>query len=377
MNNEEFANSSEENKIYRRLQEHLDKMPIGFPAVKSGADIRLLKHIFTPEEAEIAMLLRFGWERDLEPLEIIFERAKYMGISLEELEKKLDLMVQKGSIMCKRENGKKYYGNALLMVGIFEFQVNKLKEDFVKDFHEYFEEGWLPEAFRVKGAQLRVIPVEKSIEYEPKVANYDDMIKLVEKADEPVMVTNCICKQLQDMLGNPCKVTDRREVCMAFGIFAQLYIDTKRGRKISKKEAIEILRKNQEDGLVLQPDNAQKLNFLCSCCSCCCESLSKYLYLPNPAAVTITNYYAEVDSDLCTSCETCIYVCPMNAIKIRNDVAFVKRKRCIGCGNCVSKCPSGAVQLHKKEREFVPYPTMDDFFDRVMQRKEILNKEGL
>jgi electron transport complex protein RnfB len=376
MDNQEFTSSPEEYNIYRRLQDHLDKMPIGFPAVKSGADIRLLKHIFTPEEAEIAMLLRFGWERDLEPLEIIFERAKYMDISLEELEKKLDLMVQKGSIMCKRENGKKYYGNALLMVGIFEFQVNKLKEDFVKDFHEYFEEGWLPEAFRVKGAQLRVIPVEKSIEYEPKVANYDDMIKLVEKADEPVMVTNCICKQLQDMLENPCKVTDRREVCMAFGTFAQLYIDTKRGRKISKKEAIEILRKNQEDGLVLQPDNAQKLNFLCSCCSCCCESLSKYLYLPNPAAVTITNYYAEVDSDLCTSCETCIQVCPMNAIKIRNDAAFVKRKRCIGCGNCVSKCPSGAIQLHKKEREFVPYPTMDDFFDRVKQRKEILNKEG-
>jgi electron transport complex protein RnfB len=377
MDQEEFIRSSEEYNIYRKLQEHLDKMPIGFPAVKSGADIRLLKHLFTPEEAEIATFLRFGWERDLESLEVIFERVKNKGISLEDLEKTLDVMVQKGSIMVKRENGKKYYGNALLMVGMFEFQVNNLKENFVKDFHDYFEEGWLPEAFRVKGAQIRVIPVEKAIEYEHFVANYDDMIKLVEEAEEPVMVANCICKQLQDMLGNPCKVTNRREVCMAFGVFAQLFIDTRRGRKITKKEAIEILRKNQEDGLVLQPDNAQKLNFLCSCCSCCCESLSKYLYLPNPAAVTITNYYAEVDSDLCVSCETCIQVCPMNAIKIRDDVAFVKRKRCIGCGNCVSKCPSGAIILHKKEREFIPHPTMDDFFDKVMQRKEKLKEKGL
>jgi electron transport complex protein RnfB len=377
MDKEELTNSSEEYDIYRRLQEHLDKMPIGFPAVKSGADIRLLKHLFTPEEAKIAMFLRFGWERDLEPLDIIFERAKNTGISFKDLEKILDRMVQKGSIMFKKENEKKYYGNALLMVGMFEFQINKLTRSFIKDFHDYFEKGWLPESFRVKGAQLRVVPVEKSIEHEPIISSYDDIINLVKEAEEPVMVANCICKQLQDILENPCKVTDRREVCMAFGIPAKLFIDTERGRKISKEEAIEILRKNQEDGLVLQPDNSQKLSFVCSCCSCCCESLSKYLYLPNPAAITISNYYAEVDSDLCTSCETCVQVCPMNAIKIKSEGAFVKRKRCIGCGNCVSKCPSEAIQLYKKEREFVPYPTMDDFFDRVMQRKKSLKEKGL
>ena len=60
MDNQEFTSSPEEYNIYRRLQDHLDKMPIGFPAVKSGADIRLLKHIFTPEEAEIAMLLKLS-----------------------------------------------------------------------------------------------------------------------------------------------------------------------------------------------------------------------------------------------------------------------------------------------------------------------------
>ena len=42
-------------EIYRQLQEHLDKMPIGFPKAKSGSDIRLLKHLFTPEEAKIAI----------------------------------------------------------------------------------------------------------------------------------------------------------------------------------------------------------------------------------------------------------------------------------------------------------------------------------
>ena len=153
------ANQLDDYDIYRRLQQHLDKMPIGFPSVKSGADIRILKHLFTPEEAKIAMLLRFGWERDLEPLDVIYKRSKNTGLSLGELEKILDRMVSKGSTMFKREGEKKFYGNALLAVGMFEFQVNKLTKEFIKDFHDYFDEGWLPEAIRVKGAQLRVVPV--------------------------------------------------------------------------------------------------------------------------------------------------------------------------------------------------------------------------
>jgi electron transport complex protein RnfB len=369
--------SSNEKDIYRKLQQHLDKMPIGFPAVKSGADIRLLKHIFTPEEAKIAMFLKFGWFGDLEPLQSIYERAKKTGISIHYLVKILDRMVAKGSIMFKKENSKKFYGNALLMVGMFEFQVNRLNKEFIKDFHDYFLEGWLAEAFKVKGAQLRTIPVEKSIEFEPNVSTYDDVVKLLDTAEEPYMVTNCICKQLKDIIEDPCKVTDRREICLGFGKSAQLYIEQGWGRSITKEEALEILRKNQEEGLILQPDNSQKLSFLCSCCSCCCESLSQIVSLPKPARVTISNYFAEVDPDLCTGCETCVEICQMKAITIKNDISYIERERCIGCGNCVAKCPSEAIQLHKRERQFMPYPTMEDFFDSVMQRKMKLKEKVL
>ena len=46
---------TEDSDIYRRLQQHLDQMPVGFPRAESGADIRVLKHLFTPEEAKIAI----------------------------------------------------------------------------------------------------------------------------------------------------------------------------------------------------------------------------------------------------------------------------------------------------------------------------------
>lgn len=176
LNNENIA-------LYRKLQEHLDKMPLGFPSTKSGSDIKLLKRLFAPQEAKIAMFLKFGWERDLEPLNTIYERAKESVISKEELEQILDKMVQKGLLMFKRDVEKKYYGNALLMIGMSEFQVNKLTKEFIEDFHDYFGNKWLAEAIKVKGAQLRVIPVEQSIESEHNISNYDDVIKLLDTTD--------------------------------------------------------------------------------------------------------------------------------------------------------------------------------------------------
>ena len=40
-------------EVYEKLQQHLDKMPIGFPSSQSGSGLRLLKHLFTPEEAAV------------------------------------------------------------------------------------------------------------------------------------------------------------------------------------------------------------------------------------------------------------------------------------------------------------------------------------
>jgi electron transport complex protein RnfB len=363
------TSNTDDTEIYSKLQAHLDKMPIGFPTTKSGSDIRILRKLFTPLEAEVATFLRFGWERDLETLDTIYDRNVDNKFSKEELGKILDEMGQKGLIMTKRDGDQNYYGNALLMVGIFEFQVNRLDKDFIEDFHDYFDEGWLPETLKLKGAQLRTIPIEKSIELEQNVSDFDKIQELLKTTDGPYMVANCICKQLKDIEEHPCKVTNRREICLGFGHAAKLYIDQGWGREISKEKVISILKQNQEEGLVLQADNSQKLTFLCSCCSCCCEGLSRFLKIPNPGKMMISNFFAEVDADYCTGCEMCIEICPMEAIKLVDNIAIIKQKRCIGCGNCVAKCPSEAISLKKKERQFVPFPTMDDLFDKIMQRK--------
>ena len=67
----------------------------------------------------------------------------------------------------------------------------------------------------------------------------------------------------------------------------------------------------------------------------------------------------------------------MEAITLIDDISSIKRKRCIGCGNCVTKCPSEAIKLYKRERQFVPYPTMDDLYDKIMERKVKLKEKAL
>ena len=72
-------------QIYVKLQKHLDNQAVGFPATRSGVEIKILKHIFTPKEAEIACCLSYKFE----PLETIFDRAGNLVGCPEELEQRL------------------------------------------------------------------------------------------------------------------------------------------------------------------------------------------------------------------------------------------------------------------------------------------------
>ncbi len=78
---------------YRKLQQHLDKQPVSFPATSSGAEIRILQHIFTPEQAGIATCLTHRPE----PLAIVYARAKDQVPSLQHLETQLASMLKKGA----------------------------------------------------------------------------------------------------------------------------------------------------------------------------------------------------------------------------------------------------------------------------------------
>ncbi|MGQ9722356.1 MAG: ATP-binding protein [Candidatus Jordarchaeum sp.] len=354
-----------EDKVYSELQKHLDKMPIGYPATQSGVELRVLKFIFTPEQAKIATKL--NWE--YEPLETIYNRFDKSEISVEELKEKLDDMAKKGCIHYKIVEGERHYANAFIAIGMYEYQLKRLTKEFQEDFEQYISEAFALEFLRTGVNQLRIIPIEQSLTAKSYVSTYDDLRKIIEKEDGPFCVSECICRKAAEMKGQPCSVTSESETCMALGPLGQLYIDNRWGRQVSKKEALEILRKNEEAGLVHQPSNAQRPEFICSCCGCCCLLLSRLKQFPNPAELIHTNYQAQIDPELCTGCETCVERCQMNALTIVENVSTVNLIRCIGCGNCVPTCPSEAIRLRKKEEEIIPPKTVEELYKKIKSIK--------
>src|SRR5271157_393915 len=313
-----MATESEETNIYRKLQQHLDSFPIGYPATESGVELRILQHLFTPEEAEIAIFLDFKPE----PLKRIFKKvSKAKDIGIEDLETMLDGMVTKGCLNAGKnpETGEKFYADAFLAVGMFEYQLNRLTKEFMEEAFIYeFKKSGVP--------QLRTIPIEQAIEHENFVASYDDVRHIIETR-KPISVAECICRKGKKLLGEGCDKPT--ETCFQFGTAAYTYIAQGLGREIDKEEALSILAKAQQAGLVLQPGNAQKAGWICCCCGCCCGVLTAAKRLPNPSEVFATNHISTVDIDACIGCGTCVERCPMNALSLSDDnKSVVNQDRC-------------------------------------------------
>ena len=53
------------------MREHLDRLPGGFPSTETGVELRILRRLFNPEEAELAQNLTMK----LEPAGVIAERS--------------------------------------------------------------------------------------------------------------------------------------------------------------------------------------------------------------------------------------------------------------------------------------------------------------
>ncbi|NVM01338.1 MAG: 4Fe-4S binding protein [Candidatus Helarchaeota archaeon] len=358
---------SENEDIYRKLQQHLDTGPIGFPRAKSGSDIRLLKAFFNPKQAEFATKLSFFPS----PLKSIYRRTKKEGMSLEETKDMLDDLVENGLILHADipDTGERIYLNAPLAVGFYEFNVNRLTKERAEAFDEYLNEEFIDE-YNLSGIpQLRTIPLNAALTSDNIVMTYDDVKQLIETHKGPYSVQDCICTQEKEILGTPCKhsFTDR---CLSNN---QWMIDRGDAREISKEEVFKILKKAEEDCLVIQPWNFQEPGLLCICCGCCCGILSNIKKLDKPSQYFATNYYSEVDGDLCSGCGTCADRCPMDAITIE-DVSIVDRDRCIGCGVCVPTCPSDAIHLRNKEDVLEPPKNLIDMWRKIGAKKAELSK---
>ena len=356
-------------QVYRDLRKHIDMQTLGYPTTKSGVELKLLKQLFKPEEARLAMHLTYKPRS----LEHIYETTKKTGMSLQDTEETLDTMMKNGVIGHIKREGTRYFYIIPLVMGMFEGQLNKLTPEFLKDFDEYSTGNAFGLAFiGTEVPQMRTIPVRESIPIDYQVTTYNHMTDIINNTDGPIVIQECICRKRTSILGNPCQQTTRLETCMAFGNEAKNLVIRGVGREISKEEALEISRQNEAEGLVLQPSNTQQVEFVCACCGCCCGMLSVLKMLPKPVDFWATNHYTKIDSEKCTGCGLCVAKCQVNAVSIDESfkVSKINLDRCIGCGNCIASCPLEARSLVKKEKETIPPVDSENLYDTIMTNKK-------
>ena len=119
---------------------------------------------------------------------------------------------------------------------------------------------------------VRIVPVEEEIEDVPidKVMPHEEVSKIVDKYED-IALAHCYCRHSQDLLDNPCKVTDERLNCFLLGKSAQFAIEHKFGNRVSKKEAKDIIKKASDEGLVhkafhIHLNTELDEEAICNCC---------------------------------------------------------------------------------------------------------------
>ena len=347
-------------ELYARLREYMDNLPGGYPATDTGVEIRILKKLFTPEDAELTLQLK----NEAEEVPAIADR---IGMDPATAGEKLEDMAKRGLIFRLREKDNILYRPISFVVGIYEFQLNRLDLDFVKMWEEYVPYLGMTLA-PLENKQLRIAPVDSAVEDLRAVETYNRVRDLV-KEQELVAMMPCICRRKEGMLGNPC---DRPEdLCFSFGQFGQYVLDNEMGKRISTEEALKLLDLAEESALVLSPSNTQELAFVCCCCGCCCGQLKRLKMLPNPADFCQSYYLARIDPDSCTACGDCMDRCQVDAIKEGATVMEVEPARCIGCGLCVPTCPTEAIELVAKEDPKTPARDFDELLGNLAKERGV------
>jgi len=182
----------------------------------------------------------------------------------------------------------------------------------------------------------------------------------IKEANYHWIMNTCICRESAGCKDYPIDLG-----CLFLGE-AALGINPQLGRRVTRDEALEHVRRCREAGLVhligrnkldtvwLGVGPGRKLLTICNCCPCCCL----WRVLPDLApgigakvhrmpGVTVTV------SDLCVGCGTCTEgVCFVDASHLVDGRAVIG-DACRGCGRCVDVCPQGAIEMAVDDEQVV------------------------
>ena len=326
---------------FEQLAQRLDALPNGFPRTKSGIELKILKKIYTEDEAEITTSLKLLPQT---PEQI----AEGIGHDAAGMAEKLEDMVYHGKIAGVGPKDARMYHIVPWVIGIYEFQMPFIDKELSELFEEYIEEGKLFEEIgKYSPGFLFAIPIEEAIDAQQEIHPYENVREMMNGATA-FITRDCICRKEQRLLGNDCGKPQGN--CISFSKNENAFDDDPHGRIVDRAEAERIMKEAADAGMVHSTMNMDDDTYhFCNCCPTCCGLLRGTKRFNKPGVLVKSNFCASIDEDACVQCGTCADErCPMEAISEGDDSYVVDRDRCLGCGVCVPTCPSEAISLVRK-----------------------------
>jgi len=191
-------------EAYRRLAEHLNALPNGFPPTESGVELKLLGKIFTPEEADLTARLRLTLES---PAEI----AARLGEEPHELAARLKALARRGLIEVSRAESGLIYGALPFVFGIYESQIPSIDTELAQLFEDYYHQAF-GAGLAIAPQIHRVIPIQESVQAGIEIKPYESAADLLNQA-QSWGVLNCICRTQKALIGQACH--HPIDVCLA------------------------------------------------------------------------------------------------------------------------------------------------------------------
>ena len=275
--------------------------------------------ILSDDEADIAIAAGLRKERTAGYL------AKKVGKTVEEIAPLLDNLVYYGIFRRSMDKalGEDVYYMQIFAPGILEMMVNQKEllethPEVGRAFDEYTRNlaanmgAMIPDGYGL----MRVIPVESALEGIEGVSDYERISHYLDKYDR-FSVSPCSCRASRSSLGDGCGHLEE-DMCVQMGRGAEHYIRTGRAREITREQALEIIRRAEENGLMHDMVNIEEPGesaAICNCCACACFGLRVGLMFGARDAIR-SNYVAEVDEAKCVACGQCVETCPDNALKL-------------------------------------------------------------
>ena len=331
----------------------------GVPIPITDTLINLLKTLMKEDQAKFLLIFR---KRSLN-IDQIKSRSELDDIALKKI---LNELMDNGIIigLPSRSTGIMVYSLVSILPGLIEYpfmrgEKGKKQQEIAKLMDILFDElshltqsnyNVIVEQFKGGTPMDRVVPVNKEVEpYLDVVLPYEAIKGIIER-NEIISVNYCYCRNWKDNLQDQCKLESPKLNCFQFGRYAQFLIDHNFGKRISKEEAIEILKEAEDNGLVHKAihlkNPEQEEDAFCNCCNCCCQFFQLYKRGIFPFH-TLTYYLARTDENKCTGCGICSQKCPIEAIELIDSFSVTNHNRCIGCGLCAHHCPEKARNLER------------------------------